>query len=104
MSAEKLTALHFLVQAGDRVCPRPMDWQRFWESLPGATRTEVGFVPAAPIVLSGWWHSTNEAKAERLREQIVWAASHGGLDVADAFLRGLAIDAWHHSIHTKPNY
>jgi hypothetical protein len=31
---EKLDALLSIVRDDDRVCPRPLEWQKFWESLP----------------------------------------------------------------------
>ena len=101
---EKLDALLTFVRADDRVCPRPFDWQKFWESLPATRQTSTGWQPALPLVLAGWWGSTNQQKAERLSEHIVWAAQHGGLDAADSFLRGLTTEGWHHSNPSKPNY
>ncbi len=103
-SPNQLAALLTFVQSEDRVCPRPMNWQDFWTSLPNAKRTDEGWEPAPPIVLSAWRGASNAAKADRLREHIEWAALHGGLDAADTFLRGLPIEAWHHSNPRKPNY
>jgi hypothetical protein len=101
---DKLDALLTFVRADDRVCPRALEWQKFWESLPARRQTSAGWQPALPLVLAGWWGSTNQQKAERLSEHIVWAAQHGGLDAADAFLRGLTTECWHHSNPSKPNY
>jgi hypothetical protein len=63
--ADVLEALLAFVKDGDRVCPRPMEWQDFWESLPDARRTDAGWQPAPPLVLGAWWNTTDEAKAER---------------------------------------
>lgn len=100
----ELASLLAFVRAEGRVCPRPLNWQEFWNSLPDAKRTEKGWEPAPPIVLSGWHNSSNAAKAARLREHIEWAAEHDGLDAADKFLRSLPLEAWHHSDPSKPNY
>lgn len=99
-----LQALLSYVKSGDRVCPRPLDWQTFWESLPFAARTASGFTPSPPLVLAAWHGTSNEAKAERLREHIMWAASHDGLVEADQYLRSLPLEAWHHSNPRKPTY
>lgn len=100
----KLAALLNFVTTDDRVCPRPIEWNELWQSLPNRRRTETGWEPALPLVLAGWGTSTNEAKAMRLREHLNWARQHDGLDAADKFLRSLPPEAWHHSCTTKPNY
>ena len=100
----RLKALLSYTQSDDRVCPRPMEWQTFWESLPGAKRTSSGYTPQPPLVLSAWHGSSNEAKAVRFREHIVWASEHGAFDAADRYLRTLPLEAWHHSNPRKPNY
>ena len=100
----KLAALLSFVQTDDRVCPRPIEWQSFWESLPGAERTTSGFTPAPPLVLAAWHGTSNEAKALRFREHILWASERGGIDAADQFLHSLAEEAWHHFDPRKPNY
>jgi hypothetical protein len=101
---EQLSALLAFVQADERVCPRPIEWNQFWQSLPGAQRTEHGFTPAAPLILAAWHGSSDHQKADRLREHIMWAAAHGALDEADQFLRQLPLEAWHHANPSKPNY
>jgi hypothetical protein len=102
--ADTLDALLAFVKDEDRVCPRPMEWQDFWESLPDARRTDDGWQPAPPLVLSAWWSTTDHAKSDRLREHIEWAADHGAIEAADRFLRALPLEAWHHSNPAKPSY
>jgi hypothetical protein len=94
---EKLEVLLAFVQDEDRVCPMPIEWNEFWKSLPGANGTHAAFQATAPFVLSAWWGTANEQKAERLRVQIKWAADSGAIDAADKFLRALPLKAWHHS-------
>ena len=86
---ERLDALLTFVRADDRVCPEPLSGKSFGNhSLLEGKPLRVGnrHCPWCWRVGGG---STNQQKAERLSEHIVWAAQHGGLDAADAFLRGL---------------
>jgi hypothetical protein len=99
---DRLKELLLFVESDQRVCPRLMEWQKFWESLPGAKRTSAGFTPTAPLVLAGWQSSSNEAKATRFREHIEWAFQHSAIDTAENFLRALTLEHWHHSIVHKP--
>jgi hypothetical protein len=92
---EKLQSLLAFIQENGRVCPRPIDWQDFWESLPAKQQTNEGWEPPLPIVLDEWWGSTDEQKAERFREHVTWAAQHHALDAADTFLRALPDLSWH---------
>jgi putative hemolysin len=39
---EKLRRLLEFIQDHGRVCPRPIDWQDFWESLPAKKQTDAG--------------------------------------------------------------
>ena len=72
---KRLDVLLTFVRADDRVCPRPLDWQKFWEWVPYQANF-YKFEPALPLVLAGWWGSTNQQKAEPLSEHIVWATQH----------------------------
>ena len=89
--------LQFVTQE-DRVCPRPMEWQAFYVSLPGAGRTSEGWSLAPPLILAAW-RTSNEAKAARLKDHIEWAARQGALPAADRYLRSLPPEAWHHRNH-----
>src|SRR5262245_24587256 len=50
-----------------------------------------------PLILGGWF-SPDDAKRERLREQIEWAAEHGVLEAASKFLRRLRDEDWDHEV------
>ena len=100
----ELEALLAFVTVEARVCPRPVEWHAFWKSSPNVRTTTGGWESPAPLILAGWWDSSNEEKAQRLELRVRWAAAQGALVAADAFLRGLPIAAWHHSDPTKPNY
>tara|TARA_R110001592_G_C13186417_1_gene751673 strand:- start:199 stop:405 length:207 start_codon:yes stop_codon:yes gene_type:complete len=64
--------------------------------LPGRRRVGAGFEPAAPLILAAWNFATNEDKAARLAEHIMWAHEHAALPKIDSFLRGLPEDGWCH--------
>lgn len=100
----ELEALLAFARSDARICPRPMEWQAFWKMLPNVRPMPRGWEPPAPLVLAGWWDSTNDEKAQRHELHIRWAAEHGAIEVAGAFLRGLPAEAWHHSDPTKSNY
>jgi len=108
MDSEKdekaLDALLAFVRDEARVCPRPMEWQAFWKSPPNVRAIPGGWEPPAPLVLAGWWDSSNEDRAQRLEEHIRWAVEHNAFVAADQYLRRLPVKAWHHSDPTKPNY
>ena len=98
-----LRELLAFVTSEERVCPQPMDWQTLWEALTGARRMHMGFEPPPPFGLAGWWSTTNEEKAARLVEHIRWAAKHGAIAEAQAFLMGLPEVARHQSDTREPN-
>ena len=98
----------------ERICPQPILWHQLWQLLKGRARARrttgydiaqsvdedegtyrQRFEPPLPNVLSSWWGTSDVQKMETLRKQLLWAAQHGVLDVAEAFLRGLAPDDWH---------
>ena len=83
-------ALLAYATANGRVCPAPAAWHSFWELLP----REKGREAPVPLILGAWHFTDAEQKREVLREQIEYAARHGGLDVADQYLRGLRPDQW----------
>lgn len=86
-----------------------MEWHQFYE-LVGGKRTDlqnpwrVVWEPAPPLVLSAWGFASDAERAARFREHIDFAAARGALDVADAFLRKLTLEAWHHASPLKPRY
>lgn len=83
-------------QAEGRVCPQGHHWAAFWELLPNRERVGSGWKPPLPLILAAWSFSSNDDKARRLREHILWAADHGALAEASQFLRSLPAAAWHY--------
>jgi hypothetical protein len=93
---EPLNDLMVYCQQHGRVCPQPQLWQRLYELLPERRQIGAGFVPAAPLILGGWWHSSDQEKRSRLKAHIQWAADHQALDRVALFLRALQEREWHH--------
>ena len=79
-----------------RVCPLPPQWNELWRMLPDRKRVGLGWQPALPLILAAWWESSVQSKRQRIVEHLNWAAEHGALPAVDAFLRGIAEDAWLH--------
>jgi hypothetical protein len=96
-----------------RICPKPIPWHRLWLALKSgaqARRTthakamsvdEHGAAPWSrdepplPLILAGWWASSDIAKMAILRDQLFWAERNGVLDIADFSLRGLGRADWY---------
>lgn len=80
------------IKAEGRSSPSGWSWQEFWKRLderkpPGAGR------PLAPLILAASGAS-NSTKLLRLREQLLWADSHGLSRDALDWLRALPRDQW----------
>lgn len=93
--ADQLERLLAYVQAEGRICPQPDHWNRMWDMLPDKRRVGGGWSPALPLILGGWWYSTDLDKRLRLREHIEYAAERGVLTEVDLFLRGLSPEQWY---------
>jgi hypothetical protein len=92
----KLDALLAYCEENGRICPQPHVWDEFYQMLPEKRRSGGGMEPSAPLILAAWWEAPLLVKMLRLREHIHWAADHGAIDEADAFLRSLCEDHWFH--------
>lgn len=79
----------------NRVCPKPAQWQQFYELLaaagPGAKRG-----PPFPITGAAWSATPSMPKRMCLRDQLEWAEAHEALAPAMAFLKSLPEAQWHH--------
>jgi hypothetical protein len=96
MSKKRFEELVKYVQSNGRVCPQPIQWDKLWKMLPGRKRVDNGWNPPVPLILGGWWDSSDTSKRARLLEHIQYAADNGALDKVDKFLRMLPEDQWHH--------
>lgn len=90
-----LEALMLDLAAAGRVCLQPQPWQRLWEMLPDKQNREGRWSPSLPLILDGWWHSSDAEKSARFRVHVNWAAQHGAADEVLAFLRSLAPSDWY---------
>lgn len=84
------------VRADGRVCPKPVYWDKLFRLLPNRQHTSAGYVPPNPLILGGWWASTDSDKRERLAVHIRWASEHGVLSEISSFIMSLSPDQWHH--------
>lgn len=84
----------FIAEQG-YICPWGQAWDGLWRLLPGRKRHGEAWEPALPLILTGWYISSNLDKALRLREHIEWADQHDAIDVIDQYLRDLPAESWH---------
>ena len=83
-------------QAEQRVCLQPQPWNELWELLPDKKRVGAGWDPSLPLILSAWWHTSDEDKRSRFQSHIRWAAEHGALPSVSSFIKSLGPEQWHH--------
>jgi hypothetical protein len=60
------------------VCPNPIPWSDTYKALEAAWRKSgcVGSAPPMPLILSGWWYSSDRDKQDRWLDTIRWAKEH----------------------------
>ena len=80
----------------NRLCPKPLAWQRLYEMLPDKSQGQRGWQPPAPLTGSAWSSTPSLAKRMCLRDHIEWAESHDCLDAVYSFLKDLPEEEWHH--------
>ena len=54
------------VMEGKIVCPEPILWDAFWKKYIKPTEAKT----LMPLILSSWWHATDEEKNERFIAQL----------------------------------
>lgn len=97
MTDPALTSLLSYCAENGRVCPKPIPWHEFWESLPNKRRLSITWEPRLPLVL-GAWHVTSDAdKVQCLVEHIEWAHANAALESSARYLRALPENSWHHA-------
>ena len=94
LGAAALTVEDVLLAArrNNRVCPKPLVWQRLYDWLPG----KPPHLARVPGTRAEWDQLPPLHKRSRLREHIEWAAVQGVLEKVHDALRNLPEERWHH--------
>ena len=93
---ESLDSLIEFCKANGRVCPQPQRLNELYKLLPNTRQVGAGWVPSLPLILGGWWHSSDREKQERLEAHLRWAAEHEALEPVARLLHQLPATEWHH--------
>jgi hypothetical protein len=96
MPSTALAALLDYVKTNDRICPRPDYWEGLCKILRRKAKEDGVSDPPTPLILAGWWASSNLDKIVRLRDHLEFAEARTALKEADRYLRGLREEDWHH--------
>jgi hypothetical protein len=80
------------VRRNNRLCPKPLVWQRLYEWLPHKGPQ----LPPVPATRAEWEQLSPMQKRSRLREHIEWAAVQGVLQKVHEALKALPEERWHH--------
>jgi len=62
------------------LCPKPQKWNEIYQKLRVARDTSKESTipqPPIPLILAGWWASTNKDKHERWAQTLEWAKRYG---------------------------
>jgi hypothetical protein len=94
---DRLDVFRERVKSGTVICPQPQPWNRLWELLPGRIQRGGGWEPPLPLILDGWWYSTDTQKSLRFQQHLDWASSHGATDAVFDYLNSLSPADWHTS-------
>ena len=92
---KKLEELLAYAKSNGRICPSVLVWEELWEMLPDKKQiSDTQWQPELPVIMAAWRENPNAYRAKRLEEHIRYAAAHGILDEADAFLQNLQPESW----------
>jgi len=61
------------------ICPQPRLWHEIYQRLRSAAQSADHEIPMPPVplILGGWWASSDFEKKERWKETLAWAELHG---------------------------
>lgn len=79
-------------RVGNRVCPKPEQWQAFHDVLRLSNSSAPGLIP--PVDATKWAMTSALEKRACFRAQIEWADVNGCLPMAFAFIRSLPQEHW----------
>ena len=88
MKNKKLKDLLDYVSKG-KICPEPIKWSEMYNMLPDKNKVPL------PLILAGWWGTSDIEKIFRFKEHIEIASKQGVLDEVDTFLRNLETEDWY---------
>jgi hypothetical protein len=80
----------------ERICPKSQEWCLLYETLKDKRSSSVGWEPTEPLVLAAWWVTSPNSKQSRLKQQLIWADTHGQLEEMTDFLMNLTEEQWFH--------
>jgi len=68
-----------------KVCPNPIPWNNIFKKLSKfANDHENLSKPPVPLILSGWWATSDQCKKDRWEETVYWAKISGCPEITDA--------------------
>lgn len=70
-----------------KVCPNPITWVTVFERLTSYASSHQCLppMPPNPLVLGGWWCTSDLEKKKRWDETVEWASNNGCSDIIDQF-------------------
>lgn len=84
------------IEINNCVCPKSDRWSELYKMLPEPEEGSLKRMPALPLILDGWYYSSDKDKSKRLRQHVMWARDNGVLINLHAFLTALDENEWHH--------
>lgn len=95
LSPQAQALIQFL-ESNRYICPWGSAWLDLYNLLPDTKeKTLFGDPPPLPMILTGWYVTSNLAKWLCIGEHIRWADQHSAIDKVDKYLRGLDPGVWH---------
>lgn len=102
-------------QGNERVCPMPRHWHELYNIISprvlerGSSGARLNWIPAGPMILGGWSHTSVEKKRVCLREHLEYAPSMAPSRSLPAIAVGTAVgaqvrflNATKGSLHVRP--
>lgn len=93
---DELTNIIDFCKINNRICPQPQMWNKLWKLLKNKKRSGAGWKPPLPLILSAWYHSSDNSKRKRLLEHLNWAKEQNQLNTISDYLQSLNESDWYH--------
>jgi hypothetical protein len=75
----------------------PQRWNELWKMLLKSKDASIGLELNTPLILAAWHESSDEEKACRLKEHLIYSEKVGLIDKVETFLFALNESHWYHS-------